>query len=111
MRLILLRLLTRRLPVVLERLGPVGVIQISTLVHYQRRGSGPRARGSGSARANARIRSVDGQRGGGPASNMPVISRVPFPLALDLMPNTLVVIVIKTSIDTALPIMLFGRGY
>jgi hypothetical protein len=42
---------------------------------------------------------------------MPVISRVPFPLALDLMPNTLVVIVIKTSIDTALPIMLFRRGY
>jgi hypothetical protein len=54
---------------------------------------------------------VDGQRGGGPASNMPVISRVPFPLAIDLMPNTPVVIVIKTSIDTALPIMLFGRGY
>ena len=41
--LILLRLLTRRFPVVLERLGPVGVIQIGALVHYQRGGGGPSA--------------------------------------------------------------------
>jgi|SRR5580704_16614102 len=57
-------LLTRRFSVILERLGRVGVIQISTLVHYQRGGGGPRAggrQGSGRARANARI-------SGGPAS-------------------------------------------
>jgi hypothetical protein len=41
--LILLRLLARRVPVVLERLGPVGVIQIGALVHYQRGGGGPSA--------------------------------------------------------------------
>jgi hypothetical protein len=64
-------LLTRRFSVILERLGPVGVIQISTLVHYQRGGGGPRAgggQGSGRARANARISSGGGQSGGGPAS-------------------------------------------
>src|SRR3984893_17229956 len=81
--LILLKLLTRRLSVILERLGQVGVIQTSTLVHYQRGGGGPRAgggQGSGRARANARISSGGGQRGGGvPASYMTVFSRVPFP--------------------------------
>jgi hypothetical protein len=41
--LILLRLLARRVPVVLERLGPVGVIQIAALVHYQRGGGGSSA--------------------------------------------------------------------
>src|ERR1700730_16888231 len=62
--LILLKLLTRRLSVILERLGQVGVIQISTLVHYQRGGGGPRAgggQGSSRARANARTSSGGGQ--------------------------------------------------
>ena len=108
-------LLTRRFSVILERLGRVGVIQISTLVHYQRGGGGPRAgggQGSGRARANARISSGGGQRGGGgPASYTTFFSRVPFPFAIDLMPNTLVVIVIKTSIVNALPIMLSRRGW
>ena len=34
---------------------------------------------------------------------MAVSSRVPFPFSIDLMPNTLVVIVTKTSIVNALP--------
>jgi hypothetical protein len=41
--LILLRLLTRRFPIVLEGLGPVGVIQIGALVHNQWGGGGPSA--------------------------------------------------------------------
>ena len=45
-------LLTRRFSVILERLGRVGVIQISTLVHYQRGGGRARAGGGqGSSRA------------------------------------------------------------
>src|SRR5271165_968210 len=66
--LILLKLLTRRLSVILERLGQVGIIQISTLVHYQRGGSRPRAGGgqrTGTARANARSSSGSEQGGGG----------------------------------------------
>jgi hypothetical protein len=61
-------LLTRRSSVILERLGRVGVIQIITLVHYQRGGGGPGAGGSGRARANARISIRGGQIGGRPAS-------------------------------------------
>jgi hypothetical protein len=52
-----------------------------------------------------------GQRGDGPARYMTVSSRVPFPFSIDLMPNTLVVIVLKTSIVNALPIMLLRRGW
>ena len=107
-------LLTRGLSVILERLGQVGVIQISTLVHYQRGGDRPRASGcpgSGSAMANAGISSRGGPRGGGgPPSYMTVISREPFPFAIDLMPNTLAFIASKRSIGFVLPIMLF-RGW
>src|ERR1700736_4816779 len=88
---ILLKLLTRRLSVILERLGPVGVIQTSTLVHYQRGGGRARAgggQGSSRARANAMFGGAGGQRGGGGrASYVTIISRIPFPFAIDLMPN------------------------
>jgi hypothetical protein len=110
--LILLRLLTRRFSVVLKRLGPVGVIQISARVHYQRGGGGSRAgggQGSGPAGAEGRIRSADAQRSGGPPRYMTVASRVPFPFAIDLVPNTLIAIVIKTNILSASAIMLLRR--
>jgi len=104
-------LLTRGLSVILERLGEVGVIQRSTLVQG---GGRPRASGkpsSGRTRANARSSSRDGPRGGGgPSSYMTVISRKPFPLAIDPMRNTLACIASKRSIGFVLPIMLF-RGW
>jgi hypothetical protein len=97
--LILLRLLTRRFSVVLKRLGPGG-------------GGGSRAgggQGSGPAGAEGRIRSADAQRSGGPPRYMTVASRVPFPFAIDLVPNTLIAIVIKTNILSASAIMLLRR--
>src|ERR1700730_9454451 len=85
--LILLKLLTRRLSVILERLGQVGGIQTSTLVHYQRGGGGPRAgggQGSGRARANARISSGGGQSGDG-AARYPRIRGYDLPAVVRLL--------------------------
>lgn len=91
-------------------MGPVGVIQISTLVHDQWGGGRPRAGvglGSGGGRANARTGSAGGQLGdGGPASCTSVVSRIPFPFPIDPMPNSLAVLVIKTGIVFVLLIVL-----